>query len=103
MEDMIIRRRVKNYCENNAFVIALNDLKTKIKQVNTDIESHNTPRRGMFVQLYDTLAPYHLLCVHGCMVFGDHQIDVPHRAEGGMGIDKGNCISTTRLLTHFLN
>jgi hypothetical protein len=57
MEDMIIRRRVKNYYENNAVVIALKDLKTKIKQVNTEIESHNTPRRGVFVQLYDTLAP----------------------------------------------
>jgi hypothetical protein len=54
---MMIKCRVKDYYENNGLVISLRDLKTKIKQVNADIETHNTPRRDVFVQLYDTLAP----------------------------------------------
>jgi hypothetical protein len=53
----MIKCRVKDYYENNGLVIALKDLKTKIKQVNADIETYNTPRKGVFMKLYDMLAP----------------------------------------------
>jgi hypothetical protein len=56
MEDMMIKCTVKEYYENNGLLILLKYLKTKIKKVNADIETHNAPRKGMFAQLYYTLA-----------------------------------------------
>ncbi len=82
MESMIMKFRVKKYYENSPFVIALRDLKTKIKQVNTDIETHNTPRSGVFMQLYDTLAPIPPVVRALLLGFGDHsKVGVLYGAE----------------------
>lgn len=82
MEDIIIKYRVKKYYENSPFVIALRDLKTKIEQVNADIETHNTPRRGMFLQLYDTLAPIQPVVRALLLGFGDRsRVGVLYSAE----------------------
>lgn len=82
MEDIIVKFGSKKHYENSPFLIVLRDLKAKIKQVNTDIEAHNTPRRGAFMQLYDTLALIPSVVRLLLLGFSDHsRVGVQFRAE----------------------
>jgi len=82
MEDIIVKFISKKYYENSPFIIALRDLKAKIKQVSTDIEAHNTPRRGAFMQLYNTLAPIPPVVRVLLLGFRDHsRVDVLYGTE----------------------